>query len=795
MSTRSLSARVIACIFTLGLSISAQASPPAKGLELYQQLKAFTISNQVVHVEKFTLKRELVEITFSGDFFLAAPIDNKIYGAVFRGTGRVKSEPWSAFEKDCVRRLLRADRVDVDFQRAVLRFTDDTVEQVLRAGGRGEQTWLGGQEAASEVEPRTLKETGLNLSGRMALAILSHDEPGFFFAEFDGGKTGRFGAIIDRQSRSLSNTFGLNGGEKGMLYQYKGVLRGVDVWTSFYDDADFKRGTVSYSDVFDLFSTPNHRMTIDLRSVNDWLRIDHEIDIVSARNDLPVLSFSLNEGLDAYDNERLKKGARVKTASLSDGTELPVVQDPWDTDFYVFLPRPLARGEKITLRLRTEAKDPFLTWQSNFNYPLNTTTWYPRHGYLTRTKYDLTFLHKAKSKVISVGDRASEGPIPAGGEGLMTRWVEDDPVSFISFAVGPFQIHTEIFNLKDRKIPVEFYSAPGAYAAIKEDFVVAELLNGVNFFSTMFGDYRYKRLGAVYFPSFFGQGFPSMLFLPVEGRANLNNFSFIAHEGAHQWWGNFVAWRSYRDQWLSEGFAEYSGALYAASRKSPKEAMELVHRMRRTLMLPMYTDTGISDQKMYESGPLIMGHRLSSRRSRGAYTLVYDKGALVLRMMHFLFSDPNTGDDRAFFEMMKDFVARHQNGWASTESFFAVASEHISKSSLGKRYKITDLNWFAQQWLYGSELPKYRLSYHFEPNPAGGVFLVGTIYQENVADNFFMPVPLVLDFGDKQRARGTIPALGKKTPVRVPLPSIPKRVQLDPDLWILSEKTSEDRGD
>ena len=40
---------------------------------------------------------------------------------------------------------------------------------------------------------------------------------------------------------------------------------------------------------------------------------------------------------------------------------------------------------------------------------------------------------------------------------------------------------------------------------------------------------------------------------------------FISHEGAHQWWGNIVGWRSYRDQWMSEGFAEYSGILYTST--------------------------------------------------------------------------------------------------------------------------------------------------------------------------------------------------------------------------------------
>ena len=53
-----------------------------------------------------------------------------------------------------------------------------------------------------------------------------------------------------------------------------------------------------------------------------------------------------------------------------------------------------------------------------------------------------------------------------------------------------------------------------------------------------------------------------MLAIPNADSARKGTFVFLAHETAHQWWGNIVAWRSYRDQWLSEGFAEYSGLLY-----------------------------------------------------------------------------------------------------------------------------------------------------------------------------------------------------------------------------------------
>ena len=86
----------------------------------------------------------------------------------------------------------------------------------------------------------------------------------------------------------------------------------------------------------------------------------------------------------------------------------------------------------------------------------------------------------------------------------------------------------------------------------------------------MFGKYPYQTFGAAFHPYGFGQGFPSLLMIPPADQANKYTHAFIAHETAHQWWGNIVAWRSYRDQWLSEGFAEYSGLLYAGKRDQTK---------------------------------------------------------------------------------------------------------------------------------------------------------------------------------------------------------------------------------
>src|SRR5205814_10098636 len=97
----------------------------------------------------------------------------------------------------------------------------------------------------------------------------------------------------------------------------------------------------------------------------------------------------------------------------------------------------------------------------------------------------------------------------------------------------------------------------------KEDFVLAELNNCVRYFSLLFGKYPYPVFRAAFHPFDYGQGFPTMLMIPGTDEATMYTYQFIAHETSHQWWGDSVLWRSYRDQWLSEGFAEYSGFLYA----------------------------------------------------------------------------------------------------------------------------------------------------------------------------------------------------------------------------------------
>lgn len=780
--------------------IEVLGAPVAWAFELdpmafYSRLSTFALGNESVTVEDMLLKRDRIEMTFDGTFYFAEPVAGGVYGAVFLGRGHLRTEPWSVFEKENVKRFLNSDVVEATFSTAVLRFTDDTYEQL-----RGHRRVEGGappraQKLASSLEERLVRETGLNLSARLAVAVVNQEQPGVFFAEFDGGNRGRFSVLVDHQTRALATVFGVNGGEKGLLFKYQGAEEGIDIWTAFYNQEDFARGRVAYADVFDLVKIPDCRMAIDLRDPSKWLHIDADLDLVALQDGVQLIPMKLNEGLYEYGKERLKKGLRVLDARLTDGTRLGVIQEAWETGFSLVLPRVFAKNDKLTVKLQLEGKDSLWTWKSHFHYPRSTTTWFPRHGYLPRSRFDITFRHRKDDRVVSVGERVNETFARDSEEEWITRWLTKEPVTLVTFAVGRFERQTENAEVAGQKIPIEFYSV-GKFAPVKEDFLLAEINNAVRYFGELFGEYSYGRLGAVYFPAYFGQGFPTLLLLPAEGFARLHEFAFISHEVAHQWWGDIVAWRSYRDQWLSEGFAEYSGVLYTGRRKKPKDMIKLVKEMRQSLKDPVRDDLGwVTEEKLYEVGPLILGHRVSTRMTRRAYSaLIYNKGALVLRMLHFLLSNPSDGNDKWFFDMMKDFVEQYRGGSATTEGFMKVASRHFAQSPIGQGFGLKDLNWFFQQWAYRTELPSYRLEYRLEPREGGGVMLTGTLYQENVPEDWFTVLPLMLEFpGSNRWAQVAIHALGPATSVALRLPERPKNVKLDPNLWVLSEKTSEKR--
>src|SRR5258706_14313748 len=109
-----------------------------------------------------------------------------------------------------------------------------------------------------------MKETGANLSARIAISILNQEKPGFFYATFNGGKRGRFGLVIDYQTRIPVANFDLNGGGKGLIYNYQSDLYDAEIWMALYGEDDYQRRSGSYSDFKNELDNNQHDPDLDL---------------------------------------------------------------------------------------------------------------------------------------------------------------------------------------------------------------------------------------------------------------------------------------------------------------------------------------------------------------------------------------------------------------------------------------------------------------------------------------------------------------------------------------------------
>jgi tetratricopeptide (TPR) repeat protein len=165
----------------------------------------------------------------------------------------------------------------------------------------------------------------------------------------------------------------------------------------------------------------------------------------------------------------------------------------------------------------------------------------------------------------------------------------------------------------------------------------------------------------------------------------------VAHELAHQWWGNRVGWSSYRDQWLSEALADFSANLFMAHEAERAAVYLAGHARSWRQALARTTPSG----RTFESiGPVVLGNRLSG----GAYqAVVYDKGSVVFHML-----SKALGPD-AFAAMLRELANVVANRTISTETFLA-AIERMSG---------LELDGFAAQYIYGTGVPEVHYTYRF----------------------------------------------------------------------------------
>jgi hypothetical protein len=224
---------------------------------------------------------------------------------------------------------------------------------------------------------------------------------------------------------------------------------------------------------------------------------------------------------------------------------------------------------------------------------------------------------------------------------------------------------------------------------------------------------------------------------------------FLAHELAHQWWGQAVGWKNYHEQWISEGFAQYFSALYAQRAHGDASFFAMLRQFRRWSLSE-------SDQ-----GPIDLGYRLGLIQGQGRIfrAIIYNKGASVLHMLRRFIGD------EAFFNGLRRFYGEQKFRKAGTDDLQR-AMENASGQSLQR---------FFDRWIHGADVPVLHYSSTIRPGE------VVVQFDQDPKTVFDVPVTVTLQYSDGRVQDVFVPVSDAHVERRIPVSGTVREVQINRD--------------
>lgn len=201
-----------------------------------------------------------------------------------------------------------------------------------------------------------------------------------------------------------------------------------------------------------------------------------------------------------------------------------------------------------------------------------------------------------------------------------------------------------------------------------------------------------------------------------------------------------------------QGFATFSTSIYLKqTRKNMDDYRAFWNEQHRQLL-----EKSATGKRPIDVGPLTMGERVANQKTGDVYqNLIYSKGAYVLHMLEMMFWTPKEQSE-PFKKAMQSFVTEYSGKAASTEDFKR-SMEHNLPAWVDI-FHDGKLDWFFNEYVYGTELPHYAVTFDFKPGDNGATTLHFKIAQSNVSKDFVMLVPIYL-----QLENGAITRLGNAT--------------------------------
>jgi hypothetical protein len=758
------------CLLLVVLAWARQAiaqAPNADGY--YQQLRNITLGSEAVTVNNVTLKRDAATFQLnSGTVCFLSPVQGKVTGAVFVGEGRLLLTPPQPSEEHSLALLSKEKEFSENFNHLVLRFTDGTYDEVKKAGTTVSPSCDPGLLRDSQHASR--KQLHYNLDARVLQDVLS-PQPGGLFVAFVHGKkyNSKILFVIDPHGAPEVQP------EEIELMTYDENKEGI--WTAFHYSAEYANGAAKSSQKNAVIHIENQQLDTEIQK-SGQLRGKAVTTFVAQAPGVRVVPFLLYRSL------------RVQSVTDDGGRALNFVQEDKleDPQFWVVLSKSLAAGEKYTITTTYGGKEAVTNEGEGNYFPVARDDWYPNSasGALGEyTSYEMTLRIPKGMKMAATGSLVSD---TNDGDQNVTVWKSEEPLTVAGFNFGKFRKEEVKLDKPDMLIQSYANENPPAWTSELKGQgalgtmdttplnkkALAEAQLSVQIYSDFFGPSPYKRLAVTQQTATgFGQSWPELVYLPMSYLLDTTTrhglgmddqygyFTVVApHEVAHQWWGHTVGCNSYRDRWMTEGFADMSASIYLqfVYAKEPQKYIKFWNEERKILL-----ERNKEKFRPIDAGPVTMGYRVAnSREGFDTYRhLIYPKGAYILHMIRQMMWDRQAGDQR-FKDTMRDFVATYNGSAATTEDFKAMVEKHMSTNmDVDKNHK---MDWFFDEYVYGTALPSYKFDSSFGKAANGDVTISFKLTQSGVDKDFIMLVPIYLELANGKIARlGSVPIAGPAT--------------------------------
>lgn len=430
-----------------------------------------------------------------------------------------------------------------------------------------------------------------------------------------------------------------------------------------------------------------------------------------------LFAFELNNALtidtirvNGFDNPTLTTSGSIRKITL--GGPLPV-----NTDFKIEVVysgfAPAGNGQFFTGGLNHVQLPSGSHLMYSLSDDLFADDWWPCKQSL-QDKIDSVSMWVTVDDSLKVGSNGLLKNVEnLSGSKARYEWHTDYPIDYylIAVAVAPYKDYSYYMHFtdgtNDSMLVQNYVYDSTSFMTAANKAILDSTGFMIDHFSKLYSKYPFKdeKYGHCMTILSGGMEHQTMSWMSV---ANLRT-TLVAHELAHQWWGNSVTYAKWDDIWLSEGFATYSEQLYLEEYWGVPAAQA--------------TRTDVFNQVMLQPGGSVWVDDTSTTNRIFNYRLTYQKGAAAVHMLRYL-----APADSLFFKGLRNYQQQHKYGSATTSDLKAIMEQ---------AYNIS-LDSFFRQWVYGQGYPTYTAKWAQE-NTVAHIKISQTTSHSSVA-GFNMPV-------------------------------------------------------